>query len=362
MGQFTGMAKLKPSFKINNRRLSLDNLPEEIDPSWSGSWNLSVINSIKEWYNDNGYVTMYTSGSTGKPKAIQLSKQDIKASVQLTLSTFKLNRKDKILCCLPLSYIAGRMMLYRGLIGRLDIILVEPKINPIAELIEPIKFMALTPMQIEAILDQTPEKFDLVDIILIGGAPISNNLERKILDRVKSQVFESYGMTETITHVAIREIDRQDYFEALAGVRFSIHADDCLSIHTNHLSQTKFDTNDVVHLLSESKFRWQGRRDRIINVGGIKVSPEQLETKISALLAMPYFVINLPDDTAGEQIALVIEDKQWGEQRILTALDEVSAVCSKYERPRTIFFSSKFVRTHTGKVDRLKTMTQIQGL
>lgn len=311
------------------------------------------------WQAGQQAFELQTSGSTGAPKKIQVNRSQLEASAQMTLAALHLQKNATALVCLDSRYIAGRMMLVRGWVGGLNIVAVEPSANPFEMLTnEKIDFVALVPYQLKSILN-SPEKkwFNQIKHVIVGGAPL-DEVTKKLLQPFDAQFYETFGMTETLSHIALKKVNgrnRSDYFKVLPGI--SIRQDEraCLCITAPYL-QEEIITNDVVEMRSLEEFIWLGRVDNVINSGGIKIFPESTERKIELIfsdmqLANRYFVAGLPDEKWGQKVALVIEGdlpKAVTEQ----LADQLKKRLSKFEVPRAIEFVGEFAETATGKVNR----------
>ena len=189
---------MKWSIQINGKQYNKENF-SDID-------DFEIRNFLKEWGNNELSISVKTSGSTGKPKLIQLLKSDMVASAKLTGEYFNLETTQTALLCLPVKYIAGKMMLVRAIVLGFDLISVKPSSNPIIDCVQPIGFAAMTPMQVNTVLNQSPDKLNLIEQLLIGGAPVDSRIESK-LQEVKTLCFSTYGMTESITHVAVKKLN-----------------------------------------------------------------------------------------------------------------------------------------------------------
>jgi len=341
---------MKWSIQINGKHYDNENLLS-IDDS-------EIRAFLEEWGNEELSISVKTSGSTGKPKLIRLLKSDMIASAKLTGEYFNLKNAQTALLCLPVKYIAGKMMLVRAMILGLDLISVKPSSNPIIDCVKSINFAAMTPMQVNTILDQSPDKLNLIEQLIIGGAPVDSILESK-LQEVKTHCFSTYGMTESITHIAVKKINGENkskYFEALPNITFQLNNDDCLVINTPHLQNSIITTNDVSKIIDKEAFKWVGRLDNVVNSGGIKLHPEELETKISSLFDNTrFFFSSLPDELFGERLVLVIES-----QNNISGLElSLEKVLDTFEMPKTIFYTDSFLETKTRKLDRIKTLQSV---
>ncbi len=311
-------------------------------------WENEILLFINEWNSSTEFIISKTSGSTGTPKEIRLPKPAMKMSAKMTGEFFGLREGMSALLCMPVNFIAGKMMIVRAMELNLKLYIVEPKSKIKLDFADKIDFVPMTPMQVENSL----EELSKIKILLIGGAPLSESLRNKLLE-LSVQSFESYGMTETITHIALKEISEQ-FFRILKGVSIQKDNRDCLVIQTPYFEE-EIITNDIVELQNKSEFKWLGRFDNVINSGGIKLFPEQIEKKLKPYISEEFIITSLPDNLLGEKLILVIEkdtsDFCYAE---LVEVQMPSSVLSKYETPKEIHFLQTFPRTESGKVKREK--------
>ena len=341
---------MKWSIQINGKHYNNENLLSIDD--------YEIRAFLEEWGNNELYIPVKTSGSTGKPKLIHLRKSDMIASAKLTGEYFNLKNGQTVLLCLPVKYIAGKMMVVRALVLGLNLVSVEPSSNPILNRFQSIKFAAMTPMQVSTILNKSPDKLNLIEQLIIGGAPVDSLLESK-LQEVKTHCFSTYGMTESVTHIAVKILNGENkskYFKALPNITFHLNQYDCLVINAPHLSSSIITTSDIIKIIDKQSFKWVGRLDNAINSGGIKLHPEELETKISGLFHNTrFFFSSLPDELFGERLVLVIESQN----NIHDLESSLGRILDLFEMPKTIFYTDCFLETKTRKVDRNKTLASI---
>jgi len=298
---------------------------------------------LEEWSSDKPYVIVHTSGSTGEPKEIKLPKSDMIASARATIDFFGIRKGDTLLCPLSTNYIAGKMMIVRAIISGARLIIEHPSNTPFKAEYGKIKLMPVVPSQIAGI---KRESFRYIENLLVGGAPVTREQERSIC-LCGANAFMSYGMTETASHVALRKIGEGDIYKALPGITFDVDRDSCLNINAPSFSFNMLQTNDVVELMDSTSFRWLGRRDNVVNSGGIKLHPEAIEKKICDLIDGDYYIIGEPDYKWGERLVMYVEG---AENDML--MECLRLRLSPVECPKEIRFVRQLSRTDSGKVRR----------
>ncbi len=325
---------------------------EKLQPK--SDFEREVISFIEEWRNEDDFILARTSGSTGKPKQIALKKAYVGNSASKTLAYFKLSPGDSALLCLSPNYIAGKLMIVRAIIGELILTCVEPQARPIAAHNSMFDFAAMVPHQA---ISSLPE-INRIAKLIIGGGVLPKSQEKELIKHA-NKVYTTYGMTETITHVAIRDLSREPLFKGLPGITFSTDSRDCLIISAPSLGVESLTTNDIVTLKNDQVFAFKGRYDNVINSGGIKVFPEEIEDYLAPLIEDDFFIFGAQHDTLGESVSLVIESSEKSYAK--TDFDELfSGLSSPYLKPRSIFFTHSFQRTSSGKIKRKVTFEQAQ--
>ena len=226
-----------------------------------------IADFLDEWSSFGDTVSGQTSGSTGIPQKVELQKKDMIASARLTNDFFGIKASSSMFLCLSPDYIAGKMMLVRAMIAGADLITVKPSSSPLVGIDIPLDFAAMVPMQVQESLshDFTRERLKNIKSLIIGGAAVSSLLEQR-LAKLPIRSYATYGMTETVSHVALRKLDgKTKEYAAIGDVWFSQDARGCLIINAPHLSHRVFETNDVVQLIDNYHFIWLGRYDNVIN-------------------------------------------------------------------------------------------------
>lgn len=299
---------------------------------------------LLDWFDSKNFIEMETSGTTGVPKTISVHKQAMVDSALATGDFFELEPGNKALQCLPVKYVAGKMMLVRAMILGLELEFVAPSSHPLDNNEIDFDFVAMVPLQAQNSIDELKK----VKKMIIGGAAVNKALEKQLL-KLPIEVYETYGMTETITHIAARKLGEKA-FTVLPHVTISYDDRNCLVIHAPRISPEVIMTNDIVELVNENQFIFLGRMDNVINSGGIKLIPEQIEEKLASKIQQRFFIASKPDNELGEKVVLVIE----GEKHELD--DSLYESLDKYEKPKELIFIPKFKETTTGKILRKETM------
>ncbi|MCD8310384.1 MAG: AMP-binding protein [Prevotellaceae bacterium] len=318
---------------------------------------------LADWFDDSPTLIVHTSGSTGKPKALRVEKARMMESARLTCSFLRLRAGDTALLCMPLQYIAGKMMVVRALVAGLDLLPVTPSGHPLKGLAQAPVLAAMVPLQVIHSLQVPEEKALLRQIthLLIGGGPIDPTLAQA-LKTFPNAVWSTYGMTETLSHVALRRLSgpqATDLYTPLEGVHVRLSQEGTLVIHAPCVCREELTTNDVAQMDDTGRhFRILGRRDNTIISGGVKIQMEQVEAALQPHLARPFTVTSAPDARFGEIVVLLVEGP---------LPEGIDALCRRiltpYQRPKRILSVPRIPLTGTGKPDRAraKAMAREQG-
>lgn len=342
---------------INDKSYSFESLKQacvsQLSQNDLKEWEITFWEFIAIWFDDKiEEIQIKTSGSTGKPKIISHKKIFMKASASATCKFFKLN-KDKIaLLCLPIYSIGGVMMIVRSLECGMKLIVQKPSSNPLINIEKNIDFVAMVPMQVQKVIDENLEKLSFVKTVIIGGGKTSLSLEKEII-RNKISAFNTFGMTETISHIALKKIGGTNLYFGLENCFFSVDNDNCLIISAKLLGINNLITNDIVELIDKNSFKWLGRKDNAIETGGIKIIPEIVEQKIAHLFTDIFFISSLPDKILNNKIILIIE----GNKKYF--IDDFKKILNKFECPKEIFYLKEFKKTKIGKLDRKSSIKKI---
>ncbi|HXJ99691.1 MAG TPA: AMP-binding protein [Gelidibacter sp.] len=305
-----------------------------------------------DWLDGKDYIKVKTSGSTGQPKLMRVSKQAMVNSSIATGDFFKMKPGQTALLCLPTHYIAGKMMLVRAMILGLDLDFVDPTTRPDFDLNKTYDFCAMVPLQ----LTNSLSSIKRIKTLIIGGAAISKPLEEAI-QGLKTKIYATYGMTETVSHIAVKAMNgkrKMDYFKVFPKVKISQDDRGCLVIDAPKVASGQLVTNDVVKLHSSSEFELLGRIDNMVNSGGVKLFPEQIEAKLTDHIKERFFIASEPDEELGEKLILILEgDKNNLKSSVFKKLE-------KLEVPKKIYMVPQFKETATGKIQRKETLKLVR--
>lgn len=321
---------------------------------YTKSFSEEIHYFLENWFSKSDVIIVQTSGSTGTPKSISLQKKFVVNSAKATGDFFDLHKNTTALLCLPIQYIAGKLMLIRALTLGWKLDSIESNSNPLKKVEKQYDFSAMVPLQLENSLS----KIHLIKKLIVGGGVVSSSLQEK-LQGVSTDVFATYGMTETITHIAVKKLNHfasldgkimiPSFYQTLPNV--TIYKDDrnCLVIDAPKVAEEIVFTNDVIELISDRHFKWLGRFDHVINSGGVKLHPEKIEEKLAKIILNRFFVIGIPDEKLGEKLILLIEGNQ-------KEISFESINLTKFEIPKEIYFQDQFLETVSGKIQRKKTL------
>jgi o-succinylbenzoate---CoA ligase len=321
----------------------------------------------KDWLSGKSHFSIFTSGSTGKPKEIILNRDQMISSARMTGLALGLQKSDRSFICLNTEFIAGMMMLVRGFELEMQMIITEPSANPFKNISgdERFDFTALVPMQMQKVLEESPDKISILNgmkAILLGGSPVNARLE-EALQEIKAPVYSTYGMTETVSHIALRRLNgeyRSELYATLDGVNTGTDERGCLTISAPSTRHHTIITNDLVELAGRHSFRWLGRIDNVINSGGIKIHTDYLEEKIDRIfheagIQNRLFICPVTDAEFGEIAVLMIEGNA-DEEAVRSLL---KGKLKKFEVPRKIVVIEKFPETPSRKIDKIAARKMI---
>ena len=307
---------------------------------------------LNEWRNEEPTVWVHTSGSTGTPKPMLVEKERMRTSARLTCKFLGLQEGDSALLCMPLQYIAGKMVVVRSEVANLKLIPIAPSGHPLANLQETPTFAAMIPMQVYNSIQVKEEKEKLMKIkhLIIGGGSIDSSLAQTLKD-FPNHVWSTYGMTETLSHIALRRLngpEASDWYTPFEHVSIRLSDENTLVVHAPNICPEELITNDIAEVNKEGKFRILGRKDNTINSGGVKIQIEQVEELLRTQLNIPFQITATPDKKFGE-IVVLLYNKVENENRI-------KEICEKtlppYWIPKKYIAVEEIPMTGTGKPDR----------
>lgn len=344
---------------INDRQYSLTEFSElssEKVPLFAQSSQVFV----KDWLNGKSTFFIKTSGSTGNPKTIEIKRSQMVASAQHTITALGLESRTNALLAMSPERIGGRMMLVRAMIGDWNLTITEPS-TALEETLKSTSFdfTALVPLQVQALLNSGNKPLlEAINCILIGGAPLSNRLEEELMS-CSNQIYHTYGMTETISHIALRKLspDPSEYFRVIGDNEVSINADGCLKTKGTVSNNEWIQTNDLVEL-DGKRFKWLGRTDLTINSGGIKLQIESIEEELRSLIPHELngnlCIWKAMDEMLGEKVICVCDSEELINYFVSNEASLKSSF-TPYARPKKWRIIPELVLTESGKIDREKS-------
>ncbi len=329
------------------------------DPLHTHSFSL-----IQQWLNGADEFIFHTSGSTGAPKPIHLKRAQLMASAQGTIETLKLTSSEHVLICMNTQFIGGAMLLIRALVLNAEITLMEPGSHPLSliEINHHFTLASFAPLQVFPLLSNQHherEKLSRFATILVGGAPIHASLETELAG-LNTRVFHTYGMTETVSHIALKQLGAATHYTALNNVQIKTDARQCLMICCAATNNQWIHTKDVVELFPHKQFSILGRIDDVINSGGIKVWPQQVETAIRNETGNRFSnicVLGLPDEQLGQKVVALLEGDAAMDMEDLKS--RLAKHLTRYQIPKQFFTLPAFCYTPTGKTDKTKTLEML---
>lgn len=348
--------------KINGIEYSQFNLDTLTENYSTHKWLSGLQSFLKDWFLGCNQFMVHTSGSTGEPKPILVSRKSLIASAQRTISFFNLQPRQSVLLCLPIGFIAGKMMIVRALVGQLNLIPVEPSGFPLQTVTNPVDFTAFTPMQMTNELSRTADsKIHLLRKVIIGGGAVSSGLDN-LLKEQTFEAWETYGMTETLTHVALRKINGnnpQNSFFPLPDNDISADDKGCLVIRNPELLNGKVVTNDFADIFPDGSFRITGRWDNVINSGGVKIQPEKIEAAMAHIYPGEVYASSVSNDLLGNQLVLVVNKQPDNPQVIFSLLEDK---LPRHQMPASMYVLNEFPKTSSGKINRVELKECVKSM
>lgn len=313
-------------------------------------WDLYLF--LNEWFDASPIITVHTSGSTGVPKGLVVRKDRMMQSARLTCEFLNLQAGDTALLCMNLRYIGAMMMVVRSLVAGLNLVVRPASGHPLSDVEVPLKFAAMVPLQVYNTLRVPAERKRLehTDILIIGGGAVDDSLEAE-LKTIPIAAYSTYGMTETLSHIALRRLNGEaasKCYYPFPSVELSLSAENTLIVKAPLICDDVLQTNDIACLCSDGGFTIAGRKDNVINSGGIKIQAEEMENRLQPFIPVPFAVTAVPDPCLGQALTLLIA----GKPDIKELENKLQAVLETYYRPKHIFITELIPQTENGKIDR----------
>ncbi len=308
-------------------------------------WNLLCF--LGEWFSDAETVQLHTSGSTGTPKTITARKEAMMESARMTCEALDLKAGDRALLCMNLRYIGAKMVVVRALVAELELVVRVASGHPLKDVTEQIRFTAIVPLQLYNSLQNDKERRRLaaIDKVIVGGGAVDAELERAVRE-LPNAVYSTYGMTETLSHIALRRLNGRKaslLYTPFAGIGLSLSEEETLVIDAPMLCG-RLETNDRVRIHTDGRFEVLGRRDNVINSGGVKIQIEEDEKRLRAVIRVPFALTSVENVRLGQAVVLLVTG-DFEEQRMEGCLP-------KYHLPRYVWRVDRIPETGNGKIDR----------
>jgi len=315
-------------------------------------WEQPIWQFMHDWLTEGDTIQVQTSGSSGQPTVWQVKKSAMETSAEMTANYFKRFNRTTALLTLPSVYIAGKMMMVRAMTQGWTLTAIAPSVNPLMAVNQAFDFAAFTPMQLATLSEEQWAVLAKFGTVIVGGAAIPESLRTRLAERCNN-VFETYGMAETLSHIAVRKVSPQNTpFETLKGISLTVDSEQRLQILAPYISPEFIQTQDVVQLLNPTSFFYQGRFDRMINSGGVKLFAEVIEKKLEGIMNQPFHISSLPDEVLGRRLVLYIESETELDEGKLKA--QIAPVLERYEVPKEIIAVKSFERTSSGKIKQIR--------
>ncbi|MDD3037453.1 AMP-binding protein [Bacteroides sp.] len=323
-------------------------------------WELLLF--LNKWFDDSTTIVVHTSGSTGTPKELLVRKDQMMQSARLTCEYLNLQPGDTALLCMNLCYIGAMMVVVRSLVAGLNLIVRPASGHPLADVKEPLKFAAMVPLQVYNTLQVTEERQQLeqIDILIIGGGAVDNTLANEIKN-LPGAVYSTYGMTETLSHIALRRLNgafASEHYYPFNSVKLSLSSENTLVIEAPLVCDNILQTNDIAYIHLDGSFTILGRKDNVINSGGIKIQAEQVEKKLHSLFSGSFVITCVPDSRLGQAVTLLTEVQL----NITELKDKIKTILPPYYCPKYIYIVKQIPQTENGKINRIGCRNLAQKL
>lgn len=328
------------------------------DAFWKAKeeWVLPIQELVRDFESDDFEMILTSSGTTGVPKEFRFSKKQVIASAYRTLKTFGLRKGMKAMLPISSHYVGGKMMIIRSILGEIDLLLLEPSRSPLKNVEGFFDFAPMVPLQV---LNSSEEDLTRLKKVIIGGASVSSLLQEKIRKIESVDFFEVFGMSETLSNFSFRDLrNEKSFFSLQDGVEIRVDERSCLMVSVEGVTDGFLSTNDVVDL-KNGGFEWKGRFDFVVNSGGVKLFPEQLEAALNDFLNQGDKVVFYgvqSSDYGQELVGFYYGDL---ESSISEMESRLVSLFGKYAKPRfwRRILDLKF--TSSGKFDRVSTIESI---
>lgn len=316
-----------------------------------------LFNFLVEWFSTQSAMNVQTSGSTGQPKQMRVAKEAMVNSACRTCRFLDLKSGESLLLCMNLKYIGAQMMVVRALVAGMRLIVVAPSAHPLAGLKQCVDFLSMVPLQLASSLQTEGERniLQAARVVIIGGGAIDTSLEKEI-QIFPCRIYSTYGMTETLSHIAMRCLngsDKSAHYTPLPGVQISLSTRETLVVSVPDVCNEPLETNDRSVLFPDGSFAVLGRADNVINSGGVKIQIEEDERALQQVFSFSFALTAAPDIYYGERVVLLAETSRPDDATVQQWLTAAAQVLPRYHAPKKIVFVVSLPRTENGKIDRV---------
>lgn len=330
----------------------------------------SLSEFLEEWHSASPFMLVHTSGSTGVPKTISVEKKRMEASALMTCRFLNLNARDTALLCMPLKYIAGKMIVVRSIVSGMRLVSVTPSSHPLAGIAEVPTFAAMVPMQVASSVEvpEELEKLKRIKHLIIGGGAVDERLA-SVLQTFPNNVWSTYGMTETLSHIAMRRLNGAAadlFYTPMPEVKVWANDERCLCIDAPQICDAVLTTHDIVEFASDGKrFRILGRLDNVINSGGVKIQTEEVEEVIKKVMAnvcpaaadsqsVSFAITSKADAKFGEAVVMAIARGALDGSSLQSLKEGIKESLPKYWQPKEYRIVDAIPLAGNGKIARAK--------
>ena len=341
---------------------------------------------------DDVALVLHTSGTTSRPKIVPLTARNVCASAESIAATLALTPADRCLNIMPLFHIHGLIAATLSSMAAGAYISCTPGFNAMKffgwmEAVRPSWYTAVPTMH-QAILSRAGRNAEIIAKVPLrfvrsSSASLPVPVLRELEETFGCPVIEAYGMTEASHQMASNPLPpaarKPGSVGIAAGPEVAIMGEDgaivprgavgeivirgenvTLGYQNNPKANAEnwtngwFRTGDQGIMDDEGYLTISGRLKEIINRGGEKVSPREVDDVLMEHPAVAQAVtFALPHDKLGEEVAAVIVLREGAEADARALRDFCSGRLAAFKVPREILFRDEIPKGATGKLQRI---------